>query len=540
MAAPTQQFTMHSAFLPYFLSMVLILSPALNIDRDTSACSGFTVVFAEPAVATTIARPIMIRSGKHSEKNNNSTTTYRALGTIFSDSGDREDRSKNGRFVDEKAECNHVSRTSSSPLLCLHPLTARTDFYLRTLYRRQNWGKEEEDNAYYDDDGEKYLKHRYIDYCWESVQDAETNIERGPMQSSSTPVHHTTVASLSSPVRLNNKTDKNGPQSLALKVDLLFATMKVQNNEIHLPRSIAELFRQQKVHPDLNTPEENVTNLPDKRSDSFTFSTTTTTTTTTTTSALPSASSSSSTPSQLHPIIERPSQADIRVVDLAGRWRPSATISSQDLTDYDEFLKACCSDKISYWTRKLLTSSSIVSRQEFVVTQFDEGRILEFVDIHPLSSNVWNRTIVTNGNRFGTNGPEMSREDVNRLKDPQGDPILIEAYWQDNGTVHTSLLRKVDDRNDGDRSANQGWLQTRRYLFSEKNHLETDKEEKKEETKRVMVVETTYHSSLFPTILTEATLNTVPKNKSKSNIKARDEQGEDTATRMIWKWEQVL
>jgi hypothetical protein len=535
MAASTQRFKMCSAFL-------LLLSPTLNIHNDSSACSGFSVVFAEPAVATTIAHRI-IRSGNHSVKNNNSTSTCRASGMLAGDCGDGKDRSSNGHVVDEKGECNHVSRTSSSPLLCLHPLTARTDFYLRTLCRRQSW--EEEENEYYNDgDDEKILKHRYIDYCWESIRDAETNIERGPMHTSSKPVQDTTVAvvaSLPFTVRLNNnsnndndnnnnKNDRDGLQSLALKVDLLFATMKVQNSEIPLPLSIAELFKQQKVNLDSNTPEEDVTSLPGNRSESVLFSTT-----------------SSSTPSQLHPIIERPSRVDPRV-DLTGRWRPATTVSSQDRTDYNEFLKACCSDKTSFWTRKLLTSSSIVSRQEFVVKQLDEGRILEFVDIHPLSSNVWNRTIVTNRDPENSSGSSltMAREDdvkfdsyrsyVNRLKDPQGDPILIEAYWQENGTVHTSLLRKVDDSNDGDRSATQGWLQTRRYLYSGKNNLETDKQEDQEETKRVMVVETTYHSSLFPT-LTEATLNAL--SKSKSNIEA-DDQGEDIATRMIWKWEEVV
>merc|ERR1711935_676963 len=109
------------------------------------------------------------------------------------------------------------------------------------------------------------------------------------------------------------------------------------------------------------------------------------------------------------------------------------------------------------------------------------------------------------------------------------------GYWQENGTVHTTFLRKAANDNVGDHSANKGWLQTRRYLFSGNNHLESHEEEQ-DEKNRVMVVETIYYSSPFP-IEMESTLRA--RSNSKSIIET-NLQGEDTATKMIWKWEQVI
>jgi len=527
---------MRSTFLPCLLPILLSL-PTLNIYRD-STCGRFPSVFADPTATTTIARGIL-RVGNRPVIIN--TTACCASGIIASDyGGDVKDRNNTCRFIDD-GECNSASHMSSSQSLCIRSLTTQSGFFLRTLYRHHNL---EEENEYEND--EKNSKYSTIDFCWDSIRDTGENMAPWTIYSSYKQEHDTTVAviaSLPSTVRLNssnsnsnnnkNDEDKVRLQSLARKVDLLFSTRKVQNNEITLPRSISELYRREKSRPDLNTPDEAMSSLYSKR-------------------PIPlSMSSTSSTIPRLSSITKRLSRGDVRV-DLTGRWRPAKSVSTQDLANYDEFLKACCSDSISYWTRKLLTSSSIVSRQEFVVKQLDEGRIVEFVDIHPLSSNVWNRTIVTSrnpmnssGSRLGENSSLIATEHninlddykcyANRLKDPQGDSVIVEAYWQENGTVHTSFLRKAANDNVGDHSAKKGWLETRRYLFSGYNHLETHEEEQ-DEKNRVMVVETIYHSTPFPVEI-ESTL------KARSNSKSFIEtnlQGEGTATKMIWKWEQVI
>ena len=450
----TPWFASHSAFLSCVFSIAL-LSPALKVPCSTSTCGGFPVAFAE-AAARSIVTPGAIREQNRIGYDNVSTcplsgTKATAWEEMLSDThiqslddigGDRH-----------KASCER-----SSPLLCLRPLTARSGVYLKTILRHQNREKVTESI-----DPMRNVGQDSFDVCWQSVQD-ESKIH------------------LKSKIASSMTTEKR--KSLALKVDLLFATSKIQNKEIQLPKSISGLLRDEKGMLAINLRDEG----------------------------------RSPSPSYLPASIELLSR-DAARVDLSGRWRPSKDISSQDLRDYDKFLTACCSDQISYWTRQLLSSYSIVSRQEFVVNQIDDGRRLEFVDIHPLAPGVWNRTIVTSDRPEHSNASTIEKRIVNRLKGPQGDPVLVEAYWEEDGTVHTSLLRKVvDDQDEMENADNQGWLQTRRYLSPGPDSLET--QSNKDEDKPVMVVETTYHSTSYPT--------------------QEAQWGDDaSSTKMVWRWEQV-
>lgn len=469
---------MRIAKLPCVLSILLSLSP---IQRNIVVLAAADQSAITAVTTTTIIARGILQSGNRCIVSE----------TIAGDAKDGNDDCRH-RVFGESGECNQ---------LCLRPVSAQSDFYLRTL-RHRRFDRQEKDGC---DNNKGNSKNNYTDtfFCWESVRDTESTPP--------TPEHDTAVTVAvtnfhfpSSVVRLDRKQANDNAieprSSLATKINLLFATRKVQNNEIRLPRSIAEIFQQE-----------------------------TTTTTTTTTAARNEEDSGTTTPGEEEEEEESAAAevlpgnthqkslaADQGVVDLTGRWRPSETISAQDLADYDEFLKACCSDTISYWTRKLVVSSSIVSRQELLVKQLDQGRIVEFVDIHPLASNVWNRTIVltsSNGSSEGDSQSDRShRPNPNRLNGPRGDPVLIEAYWQKNGTVFTSFLR--NDNNDGDSNANKALVQTRRYLRSEEEGNDA-------ETNRVMVVETIY----YPTY----------------NIETPDEQGDNAAaTRMVWNWEEVI
>ena len=423
---------------------------------STPLSIGFPVVFAERAVTT-------------------------ARGTIHGGNGFLGQSSISSNLVNGSEEYCHLSETFPSPSLCIRPLNTLSRLYLRTLKYHHICGEKNDH-----DDEDKNSRQNMDDCCWESTRNAETKL---PV----TPAISVAAAPSIFMLRPNNdrKNGKAGPRSLALKVDLLFATMKVNKKEITLPKTIFELFQLQKVALNANISENDVEKVFGNNTDPF------------------SRTSVSSTLSQLQSFCEKSSRADPRV-DLTGRWRPSKTISTQDLNDYDNFLKACCSDQLSYWTRTLISSSSIVSRQELVVKQLDGGRVLEIVDIHPLTSRHYNRTIVTSKN---TENSKMLHDDYqayeNRLKDPRGNPILIEAYWQENGTVHTSLVRQVDGGDTSDDRNSDEWLQTKRYLFSEKDHFK-DNEVDQEGKTRMMVVETTYHSAALP-----------------------------AETQMIWKWEQV-
>ena len=76
--------------------------------------------------------------------------------------------------------------------------------------------------------------------------------------------------------------------------------------------------------------------------------------------------------------------------------------------------------------------------------------------------------------------------------------------------------------NSEEETDDQGWLQTRRYLLPLENNFETKQHE---EDKEVMMVETTYHSTSYPTDIDTC---------------FEAEQDEDkSSTKMVWRWEQV-
>jgi len=517
------------------------------------------MVLAESAPTTTI---MIARS--------TNTTTH---GCTFGETGieHRGNRSVWGdgyhRFERVGGESDFVSAHGGSSIvsLCLRSLNDRSRFYLQTLYRRRNLEKERYYHTHEYDETSK--SHGNIDFCWESIRDAtiqQTISQPGPKRgisivvSSSSSVKDNSisgVASHPSILRLERNSnkwvkDKAWRQSLAQKMDLLFATKKVQNNEIALPRSIAgELYRRQEQ----TGHNKNYSARPTSHDDVTTAT----------------IQSGGSTPSALplpKSIIGRSPRADSKI-DLTGRWRPSKRISSQDLTDYDEFLKACCSDEFSYWTRKLVTSSSIVSRQEFFVNQSDGGRVFEFIDYHPMTTTVWNRTIVTSssssssssmvsgnndksiyGSSWGGNNAATAKEQetigfgnsnqpyANRLDDPGGSPVIVEAYWQKNGTVYTSLLRKIaNDNDEEEHSATMGWLQTSRYLSPGNGCDENDAGKNLGGKPRVMVVETTYYPALLPPANASVLLL---QSKSGSDTET-GHYYEDKATRMVWEWEEI-
>lgn len=512
----TKQHKMRSVILSFILSLI---SPKLSTENEIS-CGAFPVAFAEQALTTSFA-PGNLKSGKHYDYNNKTTSCV--FRTTIGDYGEGKEIGRKFYEADDAGEGAFSFCSTSSSARCLRPFTARSAVSLRTLCHRYNW------KGGIIGFSDKDLNYRHIDFCWKPVRDIEEKLSYRPMIFPSKILYGCPVG-VAAPNNSSAQSEKSceikknkagGLISIALKLDLLFDTAQVQNNEISLPRSIAELFRQKKTT--LHSDKEVVTS---RKTQSFLIS------------------STSLALSKLQPTIGTSRAAP--VIDLTGRWRPAKSLSAQDLIDYGEFLKACCSDKLSYWTRKLLTSSSVISRQEFVVKQSNEGRIVEFIDIHPLSSNVWNRTIVTSmdyevssRSMLEEKNPGMgsnnivklnsNRSNINHLKDPQGDPIVIEAYWGDNGTVHTSLLRKFVDCKVGNCN---GWLKTKRYLYSGKDHFDTP--DQKEES-RVMIVETTYYPTLYPT-----DSEMPPKDQVKTNGFIRLDGNGDTTTRMVWKWEQVI
>ncbi|KAL3902846.1 MAG: hypothetical protein SGILL_010674, partial [Bacillariaceae sp.] len=139
-----------------------------------------------------------------------------------------------------------------------------------------------------------------------------------------------------------------------------------------------------------------------------------------------------------------PSSIAQKGLDLSGSWKP--IVSKTFLESYDLFLQACGE---SYWMRKLLVNA--VSMQTQQVQQYENGKRLEIVDIHPLAR--WNRTITASGIEHARH-----MEFVNEMMDPQGDKLQIVASWCGNGTIHRSVLKTSKPR------LKDAWLETNRYL----------------------------------------------------------------------------
>lgn len=395
-----------------------------------------------------------------------------------------------------------------SPMLCLRPTNPRGRLSLQTLGRRNHGSKEEKNHHAAHENPETPGKSESPRCCWNGLRNATAVSPPGLGGRNGRTLSPRSDAEPDTPGNATGTPgkDSSGLRLLSRRLDLLRAAERVRNNEIPLPQTIAGLFQPQAQ------PRRHI------RIVAFRFD--------------------GAVPDSPVPPPPPPRTADSRSpragpgVDLTGRWRPARTISSSDLVDYEAFLEACCSDAISYWTRRLLASSSVVSRQELLAEQSDGGRFLELVDVHPLSSGGWNRTFVAGEGSADT----VYRPRWNRLEDPQGNPILVQAYWQSNGTVHTTTSRPIDGGGgdtDGRKGSadDPGWVHTHMYLWENGSENESENEDER----RVMVVETTFHSTPFPSAPEVDRITRFERDGGTSG----GSLSEGTATRMAWRWEEV-
>lgn len=110
-------------------------------------------------------------------------------------------------------------------------------------------------------------------------------------------------------------------------------------------------------------------------------------------------------------------------VDLSGTWRPIAT--TQFKAEYDQYLQNCTQ---SYMYRKVIVNG--IALQKEIIHQLDNGTNLQIVASNPAGN--WDRTLVAS----------TSQNPVHvTIKDPDGDTVQVEAWWEDNGRVHKSWLR---------------------------------------------------------------------------------------------------
>lgn len=129
-------------------------------------------------------------------------------------------------------------------------------------------------------------------------------------------------------------------------------------------------------------------------------------------------------------------------IDLTGTWTPILT--SNFKTQYDNYLKNCSQ---SFLFRKVVVNG--IEYQREIIRQLDFGQRLEIIAMNPAGN--WNRTLLASDAYHPFNAT---------IVDPDKDTVNVEAWWEDNGTKHRSVLR-------GKPRVNGGVFETLRYLEKE-------------------------------------------------------------------------
>ena len=128
--------------------------------------------------------------------------------------------------------------------------------------------------------------------------------------------------------------------------------------------------------------------------------------------------------------------------DLSGTWAPIVTPSFK--SEYDDYLKNCSQ---SFMFRKVIVNG--IEYQRETIRQLDNGQSLEIIAQNPAGN--WNRTLIASDSSNPLN---------TTIVDPDKDTVNVEAWWEDDGTKHKSLLR-------GKPRVKGGVFETVRYLDGE-------------------------------------------------------------------------
>ena len=127
-------------------------------------------------------------------------------------------------------------------------------------------------------------------------------------------------------------------------------------------------------------------------------------------------------------------------VDLSGIWKP--IITPQFIRDYDRYLQHCGE---GLFFRKALLAAMGLAHEVYQ----QEGTQLSITSKSAVTS--WQRVLVSSS--------DASDPVISWFRDPDGDTVHVEAWWQADGTVHTSRLR-------GKPRVHGGTFVSQRYLES--------------------------------------------------------------------------
>jgi hypothetical protein len=137
--------------------------------------------------------------------------------------------------------------------------------------------------------------------------------------------------------------------------------------------------------------------------------------------------------------------------NLSGLWKP--IITPEFKQQYDEYLRNCSQP---LWFRNLVSNVLGTTREQ--VQQYDNGRELVLTSKNPAGE--WKRTLVASGSDLANGG--VFEPVYSALQDPDKDSVKVESWWEQQGTVHKSILR-------GKPRVKGGEFETIRYLEANEN-----------------------------------------------------------------------
>jgi hypothetical protein len=185
-------------------------------------------------------------------------------------------------------------------------------------------------------------------------------------------------------------------------------------------------------------------------------------------------------------------------IDLSGTWKP--TITADFLQQYDEYLTNCGT---SYFFRQLCLKCCGMTRE--TITQLDHGRKLELDGQTPAGS--WKRCLISSG-------AEPSQQNDYQVEyaeflDPDKEMVQVEAWWEDQGRVHRSILRNKP-------TVQGGEFETLRYLMSDDDDdAQNDNNTKGESLVATTATTATATTTATTTLVTESTFR--PKSPPSNN-----------------------
>jgi hypothetical protein len=147
-------------------------------------------------------------------------------------------------------------------------------------------------------------------------------------------------------------------------------------------------------------------------------------------------------------------------IDLSGTWKP--VVTNEFKKEYDTYLQNCGTN---FAFRQVCLNFCSMVRE--TIQQEDHGRVLHLMDTSPGGS--WKRSLISSGANYTCSASLSQKSRVveedyqpiyTSFVDPDNEIVQVEAWWENQGRVHTSFLRNKPKVRGGE-------FESKRYLTTD-------------------------------------------------------------------------